>query len=112
MKHASRAGTQANSSTVAETRVAGIVEQPDPPAVGHGIEKTGRNKVQYNCTVGKLNRFSVRYSDKQALFYPRELEMNTLQFLRRLVLLAAGLVTLIVSMSLVLSAQVSATAQS
>jgi hypothetical protein len=46
MKHRSGAGAQANSSTVSETRVADVVEQPDPPAVGHGIEKTGRNRVR------------------------------------------------------------------
>jgi hypothetical protein len=32
--------------------VADAVEQPDSPAIGHSLEKTGRNKVRYNRTVG------------------------------------------------------------
>jgi hypothetical protein len=111
MKHRSGAGAHANSATIPETRVADIVEQPDPPAVGHGIEKTGRDTVRYNRTVGKPSKLSVRCSDKQALFHPQELEMSTLQYLRPPALLAVGFITLIVSTSLVLSAQVSTAAQ-
>ena len=48
-----------------EFRVAGIVEQADPPAVGHGIERTGRKKVRYNRAVGKLSRLSVRCLDRK-----------------------------------------------